>query len=476
VIAIGAAAVLARASAAQTLDPRIVNGLDTHDFPSVGALLLGTDPAQADLQCSGTLIGCSTFLTAAHCVCPSGACTPSPSGFQVYLAQAGVFAVSSITVRPDFAFPVGDLAVVKLAKPVNGVRPSAIDAVQAAPSGTAGTIVGFGRSTGTTFDYGLKRFGAVTTGACPPFVSPTTSVCWTFDAPLGPPGTDSDTCNGDSGGPLFVDFGSGPLLAGVTSGGLSATCQPTDQSFDANVFTYRSWVQTTGGADVGAAVCGALPPVGDAATTSIDLDGSVSAASPDGRASFDVPAGTTLLRVGMNALDDGVSNFDLYVKQGAQPTPTSFDCARTGSTQFGVCDFQAPAAGTWNVLVHRVAGGGAWQATATEFGASRLSVDVSSTVTTVSPGGSFPFTLAMDNETGGTQGFALLAVLVSPDGAMQTLIPAHGLSLADGATLAPSLAIAVPAGAALGTWSVGAVLWQPDVGIVSHARVEFQIH
>jgi secreted trypsin-like serine protease len=49
--------------------PRIVNGTYTSLYPSTGALLLGSDPSIAETWCSGTMIGCGTFLTAAHCVC-----------------------------------------------------------------------------------------------------------------------------------------------------------------------------------------------------------------------------------------------------------------------------------------------------------------------------------------------------------------------------------------------------------------------
>ncbi len=55
----------------QSLAPgRIVNGTLTGAYPTTGALLLGASPATATLNCSGVMIGCSTFLTAAHCVCP----------------------------------------------------------------------------------------------------------------------------------------------------------------------------------------------------------------------------------------------------------------------------------------------------------------------------------------------------------------------------------------------------------------------
>ena len=470
-----------RANAAEG-EPRIVNGLPApSDYASVGALLEGADPTSARAWCTGTLIGCSAFLTAAHCVCEgTGAqcqppTAPDPSRYHVYLPHAGIVPVASIAVRPDFAFPVGDVAIVKLAQPVNGIRPSAIDTTAAPPDGTAGTIVGFGRSSGSTFDYGLERFGAVTTGACPPLVSPTTSVCWTFDAPLGPAGTDSNTCNGDSGGPLFVDLGAGPVVAGVTSGGTSSDCEPTDQSYDANVFPYRSWIASQVGADLGAGACGALPPIGDAATTTIDLPGTLSSSAPEGRASFDVPAGTTLLRVAMNALDDGVANFDLYVKPGEPPTPASFACARTGTGQFAVCDLPDPAAGTWHVLVERVTGGGAYQLTATRFGTSALDLELGSTTTSVAAGESLPFTLAIDNRTAADQPFSVFALVALPDGTQTLLIPATAAGVPRGARAESLFQLALPPGAPTGAWTIRAGLWQAGAGFVDTAALPFEV-
>lgn len=52
--------------------PRIVNGLETADFPATGALLYSSfgSMSSAPPVCTGTLIGCQTFLTAAHCIGP----------------------------------------------------------------------------------------------------------------------------------------------------------------------------------------------------------------------------------------------------------------------------------------------------------------------------------------------------------------------------------------------------------------------
>lgn len=472
--------VSAAASARADLEPRIVNGLVTDDYATVGALLEGGDPASAGSWCSGTLIGCDTFLTAAHCVC-SGAGTqcqppnaPDPSAYTVFLAHAGVFAVQSITVRPDYAFPVADVAIVKLAAPVVGIRPSEIATTQAPASGTSGTIVGFGRSGGSSFDYGIERYGAVTTGACPPLVSSATSVCWTFDAPLGPAGTDSNTCNGDSGGPLFVDFGAGPVIAGVTSGGTGTSCLPLDRSYDASVFAYRDWILGHGGADLALPVCGGLPPVGDAATATHSFQGTVSATAPEGRASFTVPDATPLLRVSMNAADDGVANFDLYLKQGSPPTTASFDCARIGAGQFGVCEVSNPAAGTWHLLVRRVAGSGLWQSSATSFGASRLRVDLDSAVTSVVAGDPFPFTLALDNHAEGPQRFSLHALLVLPNGVQVPLVAGASLALPEATSVAPAVELPLPATAPRGAFALVAVLVQGD-DVVSQDVLGFEV-
>ena len=353
--------------------PRIVNGTLTAQYPSVGALLSPANPDTAGLVCSGTLIGCRTFLTAAHCVCDldgvdcqSGPNAPHPGDYVVFLQHAGFFAVSSISVRPDFVFPVGDVAILTLATPVTGVAPTPIDVSGVPATGTVGTIVGFGRDAGTP-DYGLKRTGRVAIAPCISGLSNTTSVCWDFTDPVGPPGSTSDTCNGDSGGPLFADFQCGDTVAGITSGGTSDTCTPTDHSYDANVFQYRAYIAAQAGADLGVASCGAMPQAGDPNTTIVADSGTLNSATPQALHTLNVPVGTALLRVALNAAENPATDFDFYVKAGSPPTVSDFDCKADGSNQYGFCEMASPVSGTWYVLVQRQLGSGVYQLTTTTF-------------------------------------------------------------------------------------------------------------
>jgi hypothetical protein len=313
------------------------------------------------------LIGQRTFLTAAHCVCEGtggdcqGARRPSPNGRLVFFQHAGFFAVANIHVHPDFRFPVSDLAVIRLAQPVTGITPTPL--ITAAPqAGDAGMIVGFGRSGGQGADFGLKRAGGIVSAPCRNGLSDVTSLCWTFD------GEGSNTCNGDSGGPLFMDAGAGLMVAGVTSGGLRDDCLAGDLAYDTNVFHYRDWVLGVGGEDVGAPSYGAIPPVGDPRTTVKAYSGTLTEAHQIDIHALQVPKGTNELRIALNALDDGTANFDFLVRAGRVPTGADFYCRSTGIGQFGDCEFFFPDSGVWYVLVRREMGRGSYQLTTTLIG------------------------------------------------------------------------------------------------------------
>lgn len=371
----------ARAAAPARFTPRIVNGRNTSDYPSVGALVFFTDPEHSEFDglCSGTLIGCRTFLTAAHCVCngeDAASCeqegTVDASLLSVYLPSGGMFAVDRVSFHPEFFFAErGDVALVRLAAPATGIRPSPINTLQRAAHGTPGTIVGFGlsiRGREIPRDAGIKRAGKVTTAACETDIPEDTHVCWTFT------GSESNSCEGDSGGPLFVDFGSGPVVAGVVSGGESFDCGAPDAAFDSDVYVNRDWITATAGDDLGTESCGGLVPVGDTGTLQSDFGGTLSRAGASLPFSFQVPDGTAELRVSLNGQEGSgtgggrVDNdFDLYLKAGSEPTMTTYDCHDSNVTPFGSCRIDVPSPGAWHAMVVAHSGSGTVQLTATSF-------------------------------------------------------------------------------------------------------------
>lgn len=347
------------------LQPRIVNGILDHQHYTTGMLVDGPNIANAALICSGTLIGCKTFLTAAHCVEDD----TNPANYGVFLQHAGVIGVRSISVHPDYSFPVADVAVLELSTAVTNIAPTAINSTAKPSFNSVGEIVGFGRTSDNADESGLKYRGNVSIGSCSGAgVSDITSVCWTFADPVGSPGTDANTCNGDSGGPLFVDFGGGPVVAGITSGGESFDCQPLDVSYDANVHHYRAWIQQVGGSDLASTSCGGGPQLGDADSDVYGASGVLNGTNRSDLLSFQVVPGTTQLRVALNAVDDGTSDFDIYVRAGSPATTTSFDCKADGVGQLGYCAFDDPADGTWYAFVNRASGSGTYQVTATTIG------------------------------------------------------------------------------------------------------------
>jgi hypothetical protein len=320
----------------------------------------------ASSWCSGTLIGCRTFLTAAHCVEDD----QSPSRYWVYLQHAGIQAVASVTMHPSyfpFGFPEFDVAVLKLGAVVTAIEPTPINELMSPPFGTPGMIVGFGQTSSGGNDYGIKRSGLVETSDCTGVVSGlgnTELVCWRYLAPVGPPGDDSNTCNGDSGGPLFVDLGGGTAVAGVTSGGVHDTCLPTDDSYDANVFTYRTFVLGELGTD-STATCGGLPPVGGPDVTVLGNDGYLSGVNPSDSFTVPVTEFAQELRLALTGESNGGFDVDFYVKEGLGASVSSFDCKADGASNVGACLFTYPAIGDWSVFVNRSSGSGEYQVTTT---------------------------------------------------------------------------------------------------------------
>jgi uncharacterized protein (TIGR03382 family) len=210
----------------------IVNGQPETGFPAVGYLEMGSG------FCTASLIGRCTALTAKHCVTGSS----SLDAFTVEVPGLGEQRAFVASVDPH---PSADLALVKLARPIVGVEPVALASPASGPSMLeAVTLVGYGETSDGLGDYGLKR--STDTKIALLVANQITFIT---------AGVWGGLCHGDSGGPSFVQRGSGQVQVGVHSWGLSCSLA----SFDVQVVPHRDWI-VGHASDLGSALLDAKPP------------------------------------------------------------------------------------------------------------------------------------------------------------------------------------------------------------------------
>jgi len=142
-------------------------------------------------------------------------------------------------------------------------------------------------------------------------------------------------CFGDSGGPLVVTkSGVGKVLAGIVS--WSGGCAPTTTpSMFGRISSFESWINT----------------IKAKSFSTCQTQTNLAASANNWQFfTFTLPAGVKSLNVNMSG---GTGDADLYVRRGAQPDLSNFDCAPWEGNTNETCSIADPnTSGTWYVGVY----------------------------------------------------------------------------------------------------------------------------
>ncbi len=213
-------------------------------YPATGALITGGQPT-----CTGTLISPTVVLTAAHCVDPLFIGDEVP-GFTLEndannATASQIVSGEDTRQHPDFSLQsdpgpgVGkwfDVGLLILSDPITSVdyaiMPSVEEATDGLASGMDVEIVGYGLTSTTGFDVGVKFHGLadlVEVGSHELFIAE--------------PGQQQN-CNGDSGGPAFVDIDGQQRLVGTVSRAPDSDPTCDHGGIDTRVDPYLEWIHS----------------------------------------------------------------------------------------------------------------------------------------------------------------------------------------------------------------------------------------
>ncbi len=211
-----------------SISTRIIGG-EVCSIGSTGVvyILISTPAGAPDSSCTGTVVRAPGATAARHVIfaahCAEGA------GFIDINTPSGTMRATSFQKNPDWngnqnTLEDGDVAIATFSTdiPTSSFTVLADDDFSL---GETAVIGGYGLDeNGNSSETRLKA-GTVTLSAFSSY-----GLTIEYDGSSG-----SNTCNGDSGGPFFVERSGGWVLGGVTSNGIQQDCGPGDISNFANL-------------------------------------------------------------------------------------------------------------------------------------------------------------------------------------------------------------------------------------------------
>ncbi|MEZ4754188.1 MAG: trypsin-like serine protease [Bdellovibrionota bacterium] len=177
--------------------------------------------------CSGSAVTQNDIVTAAHCFPRATSAVAVTSGNSLDSGSSVIIPFARVKIHPSYA-PLGtisntaefnDVAIVPLTRNLN-VRTIPVLASRDVVAGEIASIFGYGQDEAGDFNpdtllSGQMRIASVTND----------HIQANFN------GEGSNTCSGDSGGPMTV----GSALVGITSTGINVDCSAGDESLFTNV-------------------------------------------------------------------------------------------------------------------------------------------------------------------------------------------------------------------------------------------------
>ncbi len=192
-------------------------------------------------RCTGTLIHPDVVLTAGHCVYSTDEePTDLRSDASTMVIRVGASMQTShraariqqALVHPqwpgDYEDGAVDLALLHLSESIDYLPNYCLRFGDPPNVDDSGIIVGYGRTSSSDSTSGDHRFGEITVLA----VSP--------EELEG--GDGSGSCEGDSGGPVFMQSDGKWRIAAVTRAHRSGECNAVSGNFSVNVATYTDWI------------------------------------------------------------------------------------------------------------------------------------------------------------------------------------------------------------------------------------------
>ena len=237
-----ALAVIATLAVAGRADAITYGTADGNRHPNVGGLLAAQAYSEGTwVDCSGTLISPTVFLTAAHCD-NGGDERVRVSFSSAYEVGDPVYA-GTFHADPAYPGPTSDphdVAVVVFDKPVKGITPAALPtagSLSNLSSSQTFTSVGYGAyevtNTPGGHQYLYDDVRMVATGTLN-----ATNPTW-LRISMNPATGNGGTCYGDSGGPNFL--GTSNIVAATTITG-DAVCRSTNVDYRLDTSSARSFL------------------------------------------------------------------------------------------------------------------------------------------------------------------------------------------------------------------------------------------